>query len=148
MLGEAEKAVRKVGGLLPADDGRRKRFGVGGGDEEQSCGSFRAFIECQGYLRTDRRVLELPAGSELRDARSGFEGAIGRPVRQTRILDEDGYELDPAAPVWRHSKACNISLALADQPVATQVSAAAGDGVLTLGRAWQSARAWVAAAKS
>ena len=64
-------------------------------------------------------------------------------MRQTRILDEDGCELDPATPVWRHSNGCNISLALNYDTVVTRavgMAAFAKDGA---GRAWQVARSWL-----
>ena len=83
----------------------RKVFGIGG-KEEEKCETFRAFLACRGYLYSEKRAVELPSGSTLGDAR----GAFGRPMRQHRILDEDGYELDAASPVWRYSKNCNISL--------------------------------------
>jgi hypothetical protein len=82
-----------------------KRFGIGG-KGEASCETFRAFLACRGYLSFEKRAVELPYGSNLGDARRAF----GRPMRQTRILDEDGYELDAASPVWLYSKNCNISL--------------------------------------
>lgn len=144
-LGDAaEKAAQKVGlGGLLVDGGRKKRFGVGEPGEEQACAGLKAFVDCVGHLQIVKKSLELPPGSTVRDARNSFERATGYPVRQTRILDEDGYELDPATPVWRHSNRCNIALTLKDDTVVTRavgMAAIAKDGA---GRAWQVARSWL-----
>jgi hypothetical protein len=97
-----------VKGVFIGPEPSPKRFGIGG-KEEASCETFRAFLTCRGYLSSEKRAVELPKGSNLEDARRAF----GRPMRQTRILDEDGYELDAASPVWKYSKNCNISLTFA-----------------------------------
>ncbi len=106
MISDAGKIAKDtVKGILTDPGKSDKRFGIGG-KEEASCETFRAFLACRGYLSSDKRAVELPSGSTLEDARRAF----GRTMRQTRILDEDGYELDAASPVWRYSKNCNISL--------------------------------------
>ena len=144
-LGDAaEKAAQKVGlGGLLVDGGRKKRFGVGDPTKEQSCAGFKAFVECVGYLQPVKKSLELPPGSTVRGARNSFEQATGYPVRQTRILDEDGYELDPATPVWHHSNGCNIALALNYDTVVTRAVGMAAVAKEGAGRAWQVARSWL-----
>ena len=104
-VSDVEKVVHKANGWLTASSKVNKHFGIGG-PSEAACETFRAFMECKGYLTSDKRAVELPSGSTLDDARSHF----GRDMRQTIILDEDGYKLDASSPLWRYSKNCNISL--------------------------------------
>jgi hypothetical protein len=130
-ISDADKVARKVTGWLKSESEppTKKRFGIGG-NEEAACESFRAFLACRGHLSTEKRAVDLPSGSTLGDAKLAF----GRPMRQTRILDEDGYELDAASPLWRYSKNCNISLTFAydgksELDHATQRGAASARGV-------------------
>eukprot|EP00957_Ditylum_brightwellii_P180101 13719155-Ditylum_brightwellii.AAC.1 len=64
-------------------------------------------MACKGYLSTEKKVVDLPSGSTLKNTRDKF----GRPMRQQKIVDEDGYELDATAPISNYSKGCNISIA-------------------------------------
>ena len=107
-ISDLGKTVNKVNDLWKGSDKKSKRFGVGG-PSEQSCQSFRAFLECRGYVHSQKKAVDLPPDSTLEDARLKF----GRRMRQQKILDEDGYELDANWPVWRYSKDCNISLVFA-----------------------------------
>ena len=104
MISDVEKTLQKAKGWAGGSENDRKKFGVGG-PAEASCEMFRAFLVCKGYLRHHRKAVELPAGSTVGDARLKFG-----PMRQTKILDEDGYQLDETSPLWRYSKDCNISL--------------------------------------
>ena len=66
------------------------------------------YVHCRGYLRTERRIIQLPPDATVKEAREKF----GRPVRQQLVLDENQYTLDPNIPIWQFSNKCNISLIL------------------------------------
>ena len=80
-------------------------------------------MACQGYFSTEKKKVTIPAHmldetdrnnikqrmATVEDARQRF----GREMKQTRILDEDGYRLNKDDPISHHSTNCNISLIFA-----------------------------------
>ena len=61
----AKDAAERFG--IGGKEEKKKRFGIGG-KEEASCETFRAFLECRGYLHSEKRAVELPSDSTLGDA--------------------------------------------------------------------------------
>eukprot|EP00522_Entomoneis_paludosa_P004727 CAMPEP_0172473418 /NCGR_PEP_ID=MMETSP1065-20121228/68844_1 /TAXON_ID=265537 /ORGANISM="Amphiprora paludosa, Strain CCMP125" /LENGTH=192 /DNA_ID=CAMNT_0013231593 /DNA_START=9 /DNA_END=587 /DNA_ORIENTATION=+ len=102
-------------------------FGLGGGTEirkygppgtpqqEQACPHVNAYLTCVGLLRTEKKIFYLQPSDTVESARNRFQEARqkdGRDLRQQKILDEAGYELDPGTPLHKTSNKCHVNLLL------------------------------------
>eukprot|EP00959_Pyramimonas_sp_CCMP1952_P103169 2157732-Pyramimonas_sp.AAC.1 len=87
-------------------DDKAKRFGSGNPKIEENCETFHVYMMCKGYLSNDKRYSLLERGSTIADARAAF----GRPIRQQRVTDEDGYAVNLEDLISQHSQGCRVSL--------------------------------------
>ena len=103
-LSDVKKEIK--GWLSPST----RKFGAPGpATKEMSCPQVHAYLRCQGYLGNEQKKIALLSHDTVEEARIQF----GRAMRQQKILDEEGYELDPQSLLWQHTKNCHVNLVFA-----------------------------------
>lgn len=91
----------------PRGHGRHRKFGAPVDQRrEESCEHIVAHMACYGYLSKEKKVVTVDPETTLEEAQEQF----GRPMRQQKILDEEGYKLPAIDPIFHHSKNCKVSL--------------------------------------
>ena len=107
-LNDAKNVAREARQWISGS--QHRKFGPPGPPHrEQVCDSIRTYMVCKGYLGSEQKMATMHPNNTLLQARESF----GRPMRQQKILDEEGYELDTSSPLWRFSRDCNLSILFA-----------------------------------
>ena len=108
-LSDVNKAVNEHTRWL----GGHRKFGPPGSSrKEQGCEITNVYLACKGYIFNEQKRVDLHPYDTVEDAKIAF----GRSMRQQKILDEEGYELDPTSQLWQHSRNCNVSLVFGYSP--------------------------------
>ena len=74
--------------------------------EQQTCGSFKVFLEVAGFFSSTKKEITLGRGSTILDA----QYKAGNPPVDNKIVDGNGKKVGPNDFLWQHSNNCELSI--------------------------------------
>lgn len=112
-----EKTARLVSGAMESNP---VRHGLGVASvEKERCPQIHVYLRCVGKVSSlawKQRLL-LPSDVTVGEAKKKLEVEWGKPVKQSQLVDEDGYTFSRSMleePLWKFSSNCKLSIDLRD----------------------------------